>query len=733
MTIEELVIALGYKVEGERDLKRFERGLAQAKTNMASFAAAATKYGAIAAAAFGAGAVAFTKSVLDVGAEFENMQATLEVMEGSSEKAKASLAWVQEFAEKTPYSLQDVSAAFVRMRAYGLDPMNGSLRSVGDAAAAMGTDMMSGVEAIADAMTGENERLKGYGVTASVAGDQITYAWTQNGKQMKQTVNKDAAEIQAALMGIFDSKFAGTMDKTSATMSGVLGNLGDKWTKFLKAIGDRGFYDWAKKQFQGLLDMFDKFEKDGTLEKVATLISDTFTDIGEGIKSLFSGVTIDSLKDGIQTIMDLGKGLYDFGDAAVDVIKDINDLVNEFLGLKDGWAGLLAIGTAVGLIVNPWATAFAWLVLIVEDFKKFLDKQPSIIGEILEKFNIDPAAFRDNLGKIGQAFKDMHLDIVAGGAAAALVIGKIAKGLNRITMGVPIFRLIAIAGAVTTLIDAFKDVGSIGDFANAVKDLSLTEWGIIGIGILAMVKPIRMAVTAVKELIQGMNKLRGLAPETPGAKGPKPSSKPPGPAAGGKPLAAAETWEARLLKFGKFAKGIGWGLNVAALVELQLAVQDGIGKLMTQATSWAPPTTSNLTDLQAEIAALDEQLKGIAPPVDGGLDTGSATRLVLQQKRNRLAVQQEAVGPAFDWQEFVSTFAEKTAPLSMSAAGSATLQQITNDNSVVNINAPVSVTVAQTNANPSQIGGAVRDAVTRSGLNNTRRMGVVGSSGGAAP
>src|SRR5690606_14799481 len=125
-----------------------------------------------------------------------------------------------------PYDLNQVSEAFVRMRAYGLDPMSGQLRSIGDAAAGMGKSLMQGVEAIADAVTGENERLKEFGIKTKVQGDQITYNWNENGKEMSKTVRKSGPEIIAALTDIF-GRFDGAMDKLSKTQAGILSNLGD--------------------------------------------------------------------------------------------------------------------------------------------------------------------------------------------------------------------------------------------------------------------------------------------------------------------------------------------------------------------------------------------------------------------------------------------------------------------------------------------------------------------------
>ncbi len=71
------------------------------------------------------------------------------------------------FRGQEPYELAEVNEAFVQLRTRGMDPTKGLLKTLGDTSAAMGQPIMQAVEAVADAVTGENERLKAFGITAS--------------------------------------------------------------------------------------------------------------------------------------------------------------------------------------------------------------------------------------------------------------------------------------------------------------------------------------------------------------------------------------------------------------------------------------------------------------------------------------------------------------------------------------------------------------------------------------
>ncbi|MDU4876757.1 MAG: tape measure protein, partial [Neisseria subflava] len=122
---------------------------------------------------------ALIKSVISTSAEFEKFETILGTIEGSSEKAKASMGWISDFAAKTPYDIAGVTDAFIKLRAYGMDPKNNNLlRTLGDTSAAMGKPIMQAVEAIADAVTGENERLKEFGIKAAKQAGKIAYTYT---------------------------------------------------------------------------------------------------------------------------------------------------------------------------------------------------------------------------------------------------------------------------------------------------------------------------------------------------------------------------------------------------------------------------------------------------------------------------------------------------------------------------------------------------------------------------
>lgn len=311
-----------------------------------AFAGVRSELGSLATQATVAGAAigyTFKTQFVDVAAEFEKFQTILETTEGSQAGAAKAMQWVSDFAAKTPYELAQVTDAFVKLRAYGMDPTSGLLKTLGDTSAAMGKDMMQAVEAVADAVTGENERLKEFGVKASKSGGQITYEYTtKEGKQATATVDaENRAAIQSTLEAIFNQKYAGAMDKLSGTWGGMISNLGDQWTRFTNMVMESGVFRNMKAKLGGVLDQINVWAADGTLARWAE-------EAGQKIGQIIDGV------------WDLGKALWNGASAVAEFVGGWQNLGIILVGLK-----LVPLALSVWQLGSALFTAGAGIVKLV--------------------------------------------------------------------------------------------------------------------------------------------------------------------------------------------------------------------------------------------------------------------------------------------------------------------------------------------------------------------------------
>lgn len=233
----------------------------------------------LAAGSIGLAAGGFFGGVIATTAKFEQFQIMLEGIEGSAEKAKASMDWVRNFAKTTPYELDQVMEAFVQLKAYGIDPLDGALAAAGDAAAGMSKPLMQAIEALADAQTGEFERLKEFGIRARVEGDKVAFTYMKNGKEISRSTSKNAAEMKDAITGIWSERFGGMMDRQSKTLNGMISNLKDGWSDFMLRVGQAGVFDKVKGKLQSVLDWLNARLADGSIDRWADMVSQKLSEV----------------------------------------------------------------------------------------------------------------------------------------------------------------------------------------------------------------------------------------------------------------------------------------------------------------------------------------------------------------------------------------------------------------------------------------------------------------------
>ena len=184
----------------------------------------------------GFGAQQALAKVIEVQRQFDVLNSSLKTVTGSSMVAEREMQWIREFAATTPYQLADVTSAFVKMKALGLDASQRALASYGNTASAMGKSLNQMIEAVADAATGEFERLKEFGIRASKEGDKVSFTF----QGVTTTVRNSAQEITQYLQQIGNVTFGGAMVERANTLDGAISNLADSYDALVLALSQGG-------------------------------------------------------------------------------------------------------------------------------------------------------------------------------------------------------------------------------------------------------------------------------------------------------------------------------------------------------------------------------------------------------------------------------------------------------------------------------------------------------------
>lgn len=387
------------------------------------------------------------KSALESASGLEGYRSTLNVVLKDQQKAAKMMAWAVEFANKTPFETDSVVEATVRLQSYGIEAQK-VMTQIGDMAGVMNKDLMQAVEAVADAQTGELERLKEFGITKAM----IIAKGAELYKNQTIVNNKgqivDQQKFNDALFALMEERFKGGMEIQAKSYKGLMSTISGVWkTGLAQMAGISGTgeiiegsaFDAAKEGLGWVSDKMQSLSKSGTFEKIGKKIGSTVqTGIKYGKKVLDVAKRIkDSVGDTIRTIS-----------AKLEPLRPTfesiqNKAVSLGRKLTDGF-------TRAGPSIKTFAETY--IPKAVEAVAKLADKAMSFANFII-----------DNWSFISPILK---------GVVAGFLAFKAMKGFNNIV------------GKVKQFADIFQTIKGISGFAGKIKGLASAFKGFKGIATL---------------------------------------------------------------------------------------------------------------------------------------------------------------------------------------------------------------------------------------------------------
>jgi len=173
------------------------------------------------------------KDILDTTAKFEKFGIVLRNTLGN-DAGNDALDMIAQFAATTPFQLDEVTAAFIKMANQGFVPTREELVKLGDLASSTGKSFDQLAEALLDAQTGQFERLKEFGIKASANGDKVTFSF----KEQQTTVDNTNSAIQKYILSLGDLQgITGANAKISESLTGQISNLEDKLAAMYNEMG----------------------------------------------------------------------------------------------------------------------------------------------------------------------------------------------------------------------------------------------------------------------------------------------------------------------------------------------------------------------------------------------------------------------------------------------------------------------------------------------------------------
>lgn len=322
-------------------------------------------------------------------ADFEKSQISLRTaFQGNIKAADAAFKTINQFAAQTPYELDEVLRGYIKLKNMGLDPGTKALTAYGNTASAMGKSLNDMVEAVADAATGEFERLKEFGIKASQQGNKVTFLF----QGVKTTVNKNAKDIEKYLIGLGNTKFAGGITAQSKSVHGQISTLKDSVTMTASKIGAH-LVPKLNELFKTLTPTLDKIMKwvernpelTNTILKVTGALAALSLTVS-GVSFLVSGVatTVSTVTKHFGTFMKVLKGV---GNAILFVGKTVLQLT-QFMLENPILLIIMAIAVAAFLIYKYWDQIKAFFVRLWNGIKEIFSRAWDFIKNLF--FNYHP-------------------------------------------------------------------------------------------------------------------------------------------------------------------------------------------------------------------------------------------------------------------------------------------------------------------------------------------------------
>jgi tape measure domain-containing protein len=298
-------------------------------------------------------------AMFKTGDQAERLDVQLKAVMGSIAGGAEASAWIQDFAKNTPLQLDEVTQVFVRLKAFGIDPMNGAMQGIVDQAYKLGGgfEEVQGIS-LALGQAWAKQKLQGEEILQLI--ERGVPVW----QLLEQVTGKNTAELQKlseagklgrdtiqALMNEIAAQSSGAAANNMSLLSGLISNAQDNLAKFYRMVAENGALTWLKNQLTSLNREFDQMAQDGRLQAWAKRLSDGFITMGETLKTLLQ--TLYEWRTALTVLAQAWVGLKIAG-----WIGDLRSLYAQFIALPTATAtaaggmttaGTVAAGAAIGV------------------------------------------------------------------------------------------------------------------------------------------------------------------------------------------------------------------------------------------------------------------------------------------------------------------------------------------------------------------------------------------------
>lgn len=394
-------------------------------------------------------------NLLSAGDAAERVKIQLSQLYGSQEAGSKAFDDLRALAKELGTSFDATRDAALKLKAVGLEPLDGTLKSLINQNALLGgsQETLTGITlALGQAwakqklQTEEILQLVERGVPAFDLLAKVTGKQGVELQKLIQSGNLGRETIRALIEEIGRSS-EGAAAKSINTLGSLITQLKDQFTAFLERIANSGAADFFKEKLKGLRDEIELMVNDGRLQKFAEDTSNNITKIGEAVSAVASkwrilsgasdaaagavqtsfAATVKLLAAGSASVTGFFANLTGKGKETADTFDRLNTVAGDRLSasLKKTADGAQAVGEGFGLanrqgsnLGGTFANVKAGADSTASAFRN-VESGVSSTAKSVKELGDEAAAQKAKVDALADAFKTLNVKSQADLQAAA--------------------------------------------------------------------------------------------------------------------------------------------------------------------------------------------------------------------------------------------------------------------------------------------------------------------------
>lgn len=348
----------------------------------------------------GIGAViGIAKGVVGVASDFEALEIQLRAVMGSAEKGDQAFAWIKDFAVNTPYSVESTTKAFMQLKNFGLDPMDGTLKKVADASAKYGRDANAAERVtLALGQAWARGKLQGQDTLQMIdAGipvyDLLTKATGKSAAELQKMSEKGTLtrDVMRKLIDEMGKSAAGTAEAKMRSLQGAISNMGDAYANALDDVRRKGGFQFITDSVLNLTAVIP--DVIGVFKTLGDTIGSVLSEVWKTVTAAFGAI-----RDAISDVFGIDSGPMSAMQFFKNTLKVIQAAVVGFrVGVETVFASLkitlaqaanafMTFGEVAGKAIKlDWTGAKAAYQKGVDDAKRIAQQGADDLLEIARK------------------------------------------------------------------------------------------------------------------------------------------------------------------------------------------------------------------------------------------------------------------------------------------------------------------------------------------------------------